>query len=43
MTEHALIIRFDDYGSKFKANDQPDIIPLVKLADQLDGILTADG
>lgn len=43
MTSHALIIRFDDYGSRFAKDGAPDLQPLVMLADHLDGVLTADG
>lgn len=43
MTPHALIIRFDDYAARFFTRDTPDPGPLDRLADQLDGILTADG
>ncbi len=43
MTAQALIIRFDDYGARFCTDGTQDLAPLVNLADQLDGILTADG
>ncbi len=43
MTSQALIIRFDDYGARFFTDDATDLSPLTNLADQLDGILTADG
>ncbi|HRY07213.1 MAG TPA: hypothetical protein P5114_08835 [Hyphomicrobiaceae bacterium] len=42
MTAQALIIRFDDYTARFAIGDSVDPTPLVALADQLDGILTAD-
>ena len=43
MSAHALIIRFDDYGARFPGNGGADLAPLIMLADQLDGMLTADG
>lgn len=43
MTAQALIIRFDDYGARFFTKDRQDLTPLIDLADQLDGMLTADG
>lgn len=42
-TANALIIRFDDYGARFAKNSVFDPSPLVALADELDGLLTADG
>ncbi|MFV0367408.1 MAG: hypothetical protein ACK5KM_03015 [Hyphomicrobiaceae bacterium] len=38
----ALIIRFDDYAARFSTGSAVDPTPLVTLADQLDGLLTAD-
>lgn len=43
MTPQALIIRFDDYGSRFAKDGTIDINAMVTLADELDGVLTADG
>lgn len=40
---NALIIRFDDYAARFFSDGSQDLVPLTDLADQLDGILTADG
>ena len=39
---HALIIRFDDYAARFSNGAVVDPTPLLTLADQLDGMLTAD-
>jgi hypothetical protein len=43
MTPQALIIRFDDYGSRFSKDGSIDINAMVALADELDGVLTVDG
>lgn len=43
MTSQALIVRFDDYASRFSSEQGIDLQPLVLLSDHLDGVLTADG
>lgn len=43
VTANALIIRFDDYGARFAKNGVFDPNPMVALADELDGLVTADG